>query len=160
MFDLTTEMVSLNRGSLLFWGLAQILSVYQYILCTHTNIKHYIDKRSLHTADLISNLFCRSAEELSSEHHGVDTNFFDLNLAIILPLNIIKWHNNNNQKKGNSSIKSFYSFYSLQKWQDIIKEVKFLQRIKHPNSIEYKGCYLREHTAWVSICCSALLCLG
>lgn len=36
-----------------------------------------------------------------------------------------------------------------QKWQDIIKEVKFLQRIQHPNSIEYKGCYLREHTAWV-----------
>lgn len=36
-----------------------------------------------------------------------------------------------------------------QKWQDIIKEVKFLQRIRHPNSIEYKGCYLREHTAWV-----------
>jgi hypothetical protein len=41
---------------------------------------------------------------------------------------------------------------SPQKWQDIIKEVKFLQRIKHPNSIEYKGCYLREHTAWVGIC--------
>lgn len=38
---------------------------------------------------------------------------------------------------------------SEQKWQDIIKEVKFLQRIRHPNSIEYKGCYLREHTAWV-----------
>ncbi|TNN67306.1 Serine/threonine-protein kinase TAO1-B [Liparis tanakae] len=35
------------------------------------------------------------------------------------------------------------------KWQDIIKEVKFLQRIRHPNSIEYKGCYLREHTAWL-----------
>lgn len=28
--------------------------------------------------------------------------------------------------------------------------MKFLQRIRHPNSIEYKGCYLREHTAWVS----------
>ncbi len=39
--------------------------------------------------------------------------------------------------------------FFFQKWQDIIKEVKFLQRIKHPNSIEYKGCYLREHTAWV-----------
>lgn len=38
-----------------------------------------------------------------------------------------------------------------QKWQDIIKEVKFLQRIQHPNSIEYKGCYLREHTAWVRL---------
>ncbi|TSN39307.1 Serine/threonine-protein kinase TAO1 [Bagarius yarrelli] len=36
-----------------------------------------------------------------------------------------------------------------EKWQDIIKEVKFLQNIKHPNSIEYKGCYLREHTAWL-----------
>lgn len=29
--------------------------------------------------------------------------------------------------------------------------MKFLQRIQHPNSIEYKGCYLREHTAWVRI---------
>ncbi|XP_031429078.1 serine/threonine-protein kinase TAO1 isoform X2 [Clupea harengus] len=36
-----------------------------------------------------------------------------------------------------------------EKWQDIIKEVKFLQKLQHPNSIEYKGCYLREHTAWL-----------
>lgn len=59
-------------------------------------------------------------------------------------------------------MKSFCSFF-LQKWQDIIKEVKFLQRIKHPNSIEYKGCYLREHTAWVSIaalCASLALVKG
>lgn len=41
--------------------------------------------------------------------------------------------------------------FFLQKWQDIIKEVKFLQKIQHPNSIEYKGCYLREHTAWVGL---------
>ncbi|XP_030632431.1 serine/threonine-protein kinase TAO1-B isoform X2 [Chanos chanos] len=40
---------------------------------------------------------------------------------------------------------------SNEKWQDIIKEVKFLQRLKHPNSIEYKGCYLREHTAWLAM---------
>ncbi|KAF7669246.1 hypothetical protein LDENG_00209290 [Lucifuga dentata] len=38
-----------------------------------------------------------------------------------------------------------------EKWQDIIKEVKFLRRIQHPNSIEYKGCYLREHTAWLAM---------
>uniref|UniRef100_A0AAV2KL08 non-specific serine/threonine protein kinase n=1 Tax=Knipowitschia caucasica TaxID=637954 RepID=A0AAV2KL08_KNICA len=37
----------------------------------------------------------------------------------------------------------------LQKWQDIIKEVKFLQKLRHPNTIEYRGCYLREHTAWL-----------
>ncbi|CAL9684137.1 unnamed protein product [Knipowitschia caucasica] len=37
----------------------------------------------------------------------------------------------------------------MEKWQDIIKEVTFLQKIQHPNSIEYKGCYLREHTAWL-----------
>lgn len=37
-----------------------------------------------------------------------------------------------------------------QKWQDIIKEVRFLQKLRHPNTIQYRGCYLREHTAWVS----------
>uniref|UniRef100_A0A674E3J3 non-specific serine/threonine protein kinase n=1 Tax=Salmo trutta TaxID=8032 RepID=A0A674E3J3_SALTR len=35
------------------------------------------------------------------------------------------------------------------KWQDIIKEVKFLQKLHHPNTVEYRGCYLREHTAWL-----------
>lgn len=40
----------------------------------------------------------------------------------------------------------------LQKWQDIVKEVKFLQKLRHPNTVEYRGCYLREHTAWVSVC--------
>ncbi|KAM4648348.1 serine/threonine-protein kinase TAO1 isoform 3-T3 [Amazona ochrocephala] len=44
---------------------------------------------------------------------------------------------------------SYSGKQSNEKWQDIIKEVKFLQKIKHPNSIEYKGCYLREHTAWL-----------
>lgn len=44
----------------------------------------------------------------------------------------------------------------LQKWQDIIKEVKFLQKLRHPNTVEYHGCYLREHTAWVSVCVCAL----
>uniref|UniRef100_A0A6I8PCQ2 Serine/threonine-protein kinase TAO3 n=2 Tax=Ornithorhynchus anatinus TaxID=9258 RepID=A0A6I8PCQ2_ORNAN len=36
-----------------------------------------------------------------------------------------------------------------EKWQDVLKEVKFLRRLKHPNTIEYKGCYLKEHTAWL-----------
>ncbi|XP_018424600.1 PREDICTED: serine/threonine-protein kinase TAO3 [Nanorana parkeri] len=36
-----------------------------------------------------------------------------------------------------------------EKWQDIVKEVKFLQQLRHPNTIEYKGCYLKEHTAWL-----------
>lgn len=44
---------------------------------------------------------------------------------------------------------SYSGKQSNEKWQDIIKEVRFLQRIQHPNSIEYKGCYLREHTAWL-----------
>uniref|UniRef100_A0A4W5QPZ3 non-specific serine/threonine protein kinase n=1 Tax=Hucho hucho TaxID=62062 RepID=A0A4W5QPZ3_9TELE len=47
------------------------------------------------------------------------------------------------------SIWTHHSVLGNRKWQDIIKEVKFLQRIQHPNSIEYKGCYLREHTAWL-----------
>ncbi|CAG07603.1 unnamed protein product [Tetraodon nigroviridis] len=39
--------------------------------------------------------------------------------------------------------------FVFQKWQDIIKEVKFLQKLRHPNTVEYRGCYLREHTAWL-----------
>ncbi|XP_058624985.1 serine/threonine-protein kinase TAO2 isoform X2 [Onychostoma macrolepis] len=44
---------------------------------------------------------------------------------------------------------SFSGKQSNEKWQDIIKEVKFLQKLRHPNTVEYKGCYLREHTAWL-----------
>lgn len=36
-----------------------------------------------------------------------------------------------------------------EKWQDIIKEVRFLRQLKHRHVIDYKGCYLREHTAWL-----------
>ncbi|XP_046455559.1 serine/threonine-protein kinase Tao-like [Daphnia pulex] len=36
-----------------------------------------------------------------------------------------------------------------EKWQDILKEIRFLRQLRHPNTIEYKGCYLREHTAWL-----------
>jgi len=28
-------------------------------------------------------------------------------------------------------------------------EIRFLRQLNHPNTIEYKGCYLRDHTAWV-----------
>ncbi|XP_039620808.1 serine/threonine-protein kinase TAO2 isoform X3 [Polypterus senegalus] len=44
---------------------------------------------------------------------------------------------------------SYSGKQSNEKWQDIIKEVKFLQKLRHPNTIEYRGCYLREHTAWL-----------
>ena len=39
---------------------------------------------------------------------------------------------------------------SLEKWQDILKEIRFLRKLKHPNCINYHGCYLKEHTVWVS----------
>ncbi|XP_041347445.1 serine/threonine-protein kinase TAO1-like isoform X2 [Gigantopelta aegis] len=38
---------------------------------------------------------------------------------------------------------------SQDKWQDIVKEVKFLQQLRHKNTILYKGCFLKEHTAWL-----------
>ncbi|KAJ3603736.1 hypothetical protein NHX12_028477 [Muraenolepis orangiensis] len=41
------------------------------------------------------------------------------------------------------------SYSNEVKWQDIIKEVKFLEQLRHPNTIEYKGCYLKENTAWL-----------
>lgn len=39
--------------------------------------------------------------------------------------------------------------FDSQKWQDILKEVKFLRNLRHKNTIEYKGCFLKEHTAWL-----------
>ncbi|XP_004636285.1 serine/threonine-protein kinase TAO3 [Octodon degus] len=44
---------------------------------------------------------------------------------------------------------SYSGKQSHEKWHDILKEVRFLRQLKHPNTIEYKGCYLKEHTAWL-----------
>ncbi|KAK6621281.1 hypothetical protein RUM43_011587 [Polyplax serrata] len=44
---------------------------------------------------------------------------------------------------------SYLGKQSLEKWQDILKEIRFLRELKHPNTIEYKGCFLRDHTAWL-----------
>ena len=44
---------------------------------------------------------------------------------------------------------SFTGKQSAEKWQDIIKEVKFLINLRHRNCVEYKGCYLKDQTAWL-----------
>lgn len=44
---------------------------------------------------------------------------------------------------------SYMGKQSLEKWQDILKEIRFLRQLNHPNTIQYKGCFLKEHTAWV-----------
>uniref|UniRef100_A0A671NUM3 Serine/threonine-protein kinase TAO3 n=1 Tax=Sinocyclocheilus anshuiensis TaxID=1608454 RepID=A0A671NUM3_9TELE len=44
---------------------------------------------------------------------------------------------------------SYNGKQTTEKWQDIIKEVKFLEQLRHPNTIEYKGCYLKDNTAWL-----------
>lgn len=44
---------------------------------------------------------------------------------------------------------SYLGKQSLEKWQDILKEIRFLRQLNHPNTVEYKGCYLRDHTAWL-----------
>lgn len=39
---------------------------------------------------------------------------------------------------------------AAERWSDIIKEVGFLKKIRHDNIVEYKACYLKEQTCWVS----------
>ena len=48
---------------------------------------------------------------------------------------------------------SFGGKQSLEKWQDILKEIRFLRRLNHPNCITYQGCYMKEHTVWVRLNC-------
>ncbi|XP_052268618.1 serine/threonine-protein kinase TAO1-like isoform X2 [Dreissena polymorpha] len=57
----------------------------------------------------------------------------------------------NTQTKEIVAIKkmSFSGKQSAEKWQDIVKEVKFLKDLDHKHIINYKDCYLREHTAWL-----------
>ncbi|ODM93133.1 Serine/threonine-protein kinase TAO2 [Orchesella cincta] len=44
---------------------------------------------------------------------------------------------------------SFMGKQAVEKWLDILKEIRFLWNLRHPNIIEYKGCYLKEQTAWL-----------
>ncbi|KAI5934729.1 Serine/threonine-protein kinase TAO1 [Manis javanica] len=47
---------------------------------------------------------------------------------------------------------SYSGNWSVEKWQGIIKELRFLQIVKHPNIIEYKGCYLPCNGILFRIC--------
>ncbi|XP_063681098.1 serine/threonine-protein kinase TAO1-like [Bolinopsis microptera] len=40
---------------------------------------------------------------------------------------------------------------SQEKLQDIQKEIEFLKQCCHPNCIQFKGCYLKGHTVWLSM---------
>ena len=45
---------------------------------------------------------------------------------------------------------SYNGKQSADKWQDILKEIRFLRSLRHPNTVTYRGCYLKESTVWVS----------
>ncbi|KAI6176544.1 Protein kinase domain-containing protein [Aphelenchoides bicaudatus] len=38
---------------------------------------------------------------------------------------------------------------ATEKWNDIIKEVRFLKNLKHPNIVEYRACFLKHQTCWL-----------
>ncbi|XP_045597320.1 serine/threonine-protein kinase Tao isoform X4 [Procambarus clarkii] len=44
---------------------------------------------------------------------------------------------------------SYNGKQSAEKWQDILKEIRFLRSLRHPNTVTYKGCYLKESTVWL-----------
>ena len=44
---------------------------------------------------------------------------------------------------------SYLGKQSGEKWQDILQEIRFLRQLDHPNTIEFKGCYLHDQTAWL-----------
>ncbi|XP_031553888.1 serine/threonine-protein kinase TAO2-like [Actinia tenebrosa] len=44
---------------------------------------------------------------------------------------------------------SYSGKQSQEKWNDIVKEVKFLKQCNHRNTISYLACHLKDHTAWL-----------
>ncbi|CAK5122022.1 unnamed protein product [Meloidogyne enterolobii] len=43
---------------------------------------------------------------------------------------------------------NFSGKQSLDKWNDIIREVRFLRSIQHPQIVRFKACFLKEQTCW------------
>ena len=58
----------------------------------------------------------------------------------------------NSQTKEAVAIKKmpFTGKNSHEKWEDIVKEVQFFVKLQHEHCVKYNGCYLKDHTAWVS----------
>nr|CAD2149827.1 unnamed protein product [Meloidogyne enterolobii] len=44
---------------------------------------------------------------------------------------------------------NFSGKQSLDKWNDIIREVRFLRSIQHPQIVRFKACFLKEQTCWL-----------
>ncbi|KAI1725257.1 protein kinase domain-containing protein [Ditylenchus destructor] len=40
---------------------------------------------------------------------------------------------------------------AIEKWADIVREVRFLKNIRHSHIVGYKGCFLKEHTCWLTM---------
>lgn len=55
---------------------------------------------------------------------------------------------------------SYNGKQSADKWQDILKEIRFLRSLRHPNTVTYRGCYLKESTVWVSVKATKVLGAG
>ena len=45
---------------------------------------------------------------------------------------------------------SFSGKLSQEKWQDIVKEIKFLRECTHENMVQYRNSYLKGEYVWVS----------
>lgn len=44
---------------------------------------------------------------------------------------------------------SYIGKQSSEKWQDILKEIRFMRSLRHRHCVRYEACYLKEHTAWL-----------
>lgn len=45
---------------------------------------------------------------------------------------------------------AFSGKQTSEKWADIVREVRFLKSISNPHIVEYKACFLKNYTCWVS----------
>lgn len=46
---------------------------------------------------------------------------------------------------------NFSGKQAVEKWNDILKEVSFLNTVVHPHIVDYKACFLKDTTCWVRL---------
>ncbi|KAI6214668.1 hypothetical protein M3Y94_00295700 [Aphelenchoides besseyi] len=63
--------------------------------------------------------------------------------------NVYYAHDRENKETVAIKKMAFVGKDAMEKWMDIVKEVRFLRSVQHPNIVRFRSCHLKEQTCWL-----------